>query len=139
VVGTANGAKVTPPPSREEAAAPPKESRLLDHCRAAFAGGRIRDARAACASAASADPKSAEAHVILAHAELNLGRSRQALDHARKAVNLDGGLADAYVIIGGVQQELGNAKEAKTAYLRYLELAPGGRYADDLRAIVQSL
>jgi predicted TPR repeat methyltransferase len=54
-------------------------------------------------------------------------------------VKLDPKLADAYVIIGGVRQDAGDTAEAKAAYKKYLELAPTGQYAADLRAIVDSL
>ena len=46
---------------------------------------------------------------------------------------------DAYVFVGGAEQSAGHRKAAKEAYKHYLQLAPGGRYAADLRAIVGSL
>jgi Tfp pilus assembly protein PilF len=76
---------------------------------------------------------------MLAHAELNRGRLSQANELATKAVAINANLADAYVIIGGVHQDSGRNREAKAAYRRYLQLAPKGRYADELRSIVNSL
>lgn len=76
---------------------------------------------------------------MLAHAELNRGRLSRAGDLADKALALDPGSADAYVIAGGVHQDSGRNREAKAAYRKYLELAPRGRYADELRSIVNSL
>ena len=48
------------------------------------------------------------------------------------------GPGDAYVIIGGVKQAGDDKAGAKAAYKKYLELAPNGQYAPDLRAIVDS-
>ena len=76
---------------------------------------------------------------MLAHTELNRGHLAQAGELAAKAVAVDPNIADAYVIIGGVNQDSGKNREAKTAYRRYLQLAPQGRYADELRSIVNAL
>ena len=58
---------------------------------------------------------------------------------ATRALELDVNQAEAYVIIGGVKQANDDAHGAKAAYRKYLELAPTGQYAADLRAIVDSL
>lgn len=76
---------------------------------------------------------------MLAHTELNRGRLARSIQLAQKAVTIDPNLADAYVIIGGVHQDSGQNREAKVAYRRYLQLAPQGRYADELRSIVNRL
>jgi CheY-like chemotaxis protein len=126
-------------PAPAAAAPAAQTTKTLGDCRTAFNKGRLRDALAACSAVAAANPDSADALVMLAHTQLNLGRGRQALALAQQAATLDPRQADAYVIIGGVQQDDGHSKEAKAAYLRYLELAPKGRYAEDLRAIVGGL
>jgi hypothetical protein len=132
----------------EEHSADPKLARarvaeagtLLAGCRAAFHEGRMKDAEAACVAARDANPDSAEAYGLLAHALFNRNsRRREALVAAEKAVKLNPKWADAYVIIGGVHQDAGNTAEAKRAYQRYLELDPRGQYAPDLRAIVGKL
>jgi CheY-like chemotaxis protein len=127
----------------DERAADPKLARdfpqLLAGCRTAFSEARIKDAEAACGAAKDADPTSAEASMLFAHALLNRNHRREALAWAERAVKLDPKLPDSYVIIGGVHQDLGELREAKRAYKRYLELAPGGPYAADLRAILDSL
>jgi len=81
----------------------------------------------------------ADIAVLLAKIELDKGRSAQAAAWGRKALAADPNAADAYVFIGGAEQSAGHNKAAKEAYKRYLQLAPGGRYAGDLRAIVGSL
>ena len=112
---------------------------LLSVCRMAFEQNRMRDAEAACTAARDANPDSAEAHALLAHALFNRNKRREALASAERAVKLNPKLADAYVIIGGVHQDDGDAEEARRAYQRYLELAPKGQYAADLRAIIGRL
>jgi CheY-like chemotaxis protein len=123
----------------QPAAAASDFSRQLASCRTAFARSHWRDALAACTGAVKANPGSAEALTLLAHTELNRGRLGRANELAIRATVIDPDLADAYVIIGGVSQDSGKNHEAKAAYRRYLQLAPRGRYADELRSIINSL
>ncbi|HEY4395761.1 MAG TPA: DUF4388 domain-containing protein [Polyangia bacterium] len=111
----------------------------LADCRSQFLRNRIRDAATTCAAAVAANPRSADALTMLAHVELNKGRLEHANELAQQSIALDPNQADAYVIIGGVHQDSGRNGQAKIAYRRYLELAPHGRYADELRSIVGSL
>jgi Tetratricopeptide repeat len=128
----------------DERAADPKVARdlpsefptLLAGCRQAFTEKRAKDAESACVAATGANPGSAEACALLGHALLNRKKRREALTWAERAVALDPKEAEAYVIIGGVKQAAGDATAAKAAYKKYLELAPDGQYAADLRAIV---
>jgi CheY-like chemotaxis protein len=131
----------------EERMADPKVSRavtaeapqLLAACRQAFTEKRAKDAETACIAAKDANPNSAEACALLGHALFNRKKRREALQWAERAIELDPRHADAYVIIGGVKQAADDADAAKAAYKKYLELAPNGQYAADLRAIVDSL
>ncbi len=77
--------------------------------------------------------------MILAKTEFDRGRSSQAVTWARKAVAIDPDASDAYVFIGNAEQNAGHSQAAKAAYQRYLQLAPKGRYAADLRAVLKSL
>jgi hypothetical protein len=131
----------------DERAADPRMAReraaearpLLVACRTAFQERRMRDAEAACTAARDANPDSADAYTLLAHALFNRNRRREALATAERAVKINPRAADAYVIIGGVRQDEGDSEEARRAYLRYLDLDPKGQYAADLRAIVGRL
>ena len=111
---------------------------LLAACRQAFTEKRARDAETACGAAKDANPESAEANALLGHALFGRKKRREALQSAERAVELDPRQSDAYVIIGGVKQAFGDKAAAKAAYKKYLELAPNGQYAPDLRAIVES-
>ena len=108
-------------------------------CKEIAGSRRQKDLVSACSDAFVADPSAADIAVILAKAEFDKGRAAQALSWSQKALAADPNAADAYVFIGGVEQSAGHKKAAKDAYKRYLQLAPGGRYAADLRAIVGTL
>ena len=58
---------------------------------------------------------------------------------AAKALALDPTIPDAWAFVGTAEQVAGHAKEARVAYQRFLELAPPGRRADDIRAILKTL
>jgi CheY-like chemotaxis protein len=131
--------KLAAAPEGEAAFAASDFPQLLELCQTAFANGRMKDATAACAAAQQANPESATAMGLLSHAEFNRNHRKEALSWAEKAVKVDPKLADAYVIIGGVQQDAGHKGEARAAYRKYLDLAPKGQYASDLRAIIDTL
>jgi Tfp pilus assembly protein PilF len=108
-------------------------------CQKAISGKHNKDILTVCPDAFAADSSAADIAVALAKIEFDRGRTAQASDWGRKALAADPNAADAYVFIGGAEQSAGHRKAAKEAYKRYLQLAPGGRYARDLRAIVGSL
>ena len=111
-------------------------------CAKAMQSKRTKDVLAACPDALSADPAAPTAAAIavtLAKIEFDRGRVAQASMWSKKALAADPNAADAYVFLGGAEQTAGHGKAAKEAYKRYLQLAPTGRYAADLRAIVGAL
>jgi hypothetical protein len=122
-------------PSGATAGAADAQSR----CKKAMSDKRSKEILAACPEAFAADSSAADIAVVLAKIEFDRGRGAQASAWGRKALAADPNAADAYVFIGGAEQSAGHRKAAKEAYKRYLQLAPGGRYASDLRAIVGSL
>jgi len=120
-------------------AASKREDDALETCRKAFDQHRAKDVLATCPQAIDATPQSAELAVMLARTEFERGRARPALDWAKKAVALDADRAEAYVYLGGAEQAAGRSAAAKAAYRRYLQLAPQGRHAADLRAVLANL
>lgn len=106
-------------------------------CKKAFDQRRNKDVLKSCADAFAATP-SADAAVMLAKVEFDRGRVAQALDWAKKAIAIDADRADAYVFLGGAEQAAGRNSAAKAAYKRYLQLAPQGRYAADLRSVLKT-
>jgi hypothetical protein len=132
----------TPAPAARVAVAPAAPTAQVEtlrrNCEAAQTGRQWKQALQACGALFQAEPQAAVAS-RLAQTLLEHGRKTDALDWARRAVSTDPGYAEAYVFLGGAQQELGKRAEAKAAYQRYLQLAPKGPFADDLRAVLQSL
>ena len=111
----------------------------VERCKKAIGQKHGKEILSSCADAFAADPSAADFAVALARIEFDRGRTAQALAWGKKAVAADPNVAEAYVFIGGAEQSAGHGKAAKEAYRRYLQLAPGGHYAADLRAIVGSL
>jgi len=134
------GRSVAAAASAPAAAAPAADfAHQLATCRSQFLRDRLREAATTCAAALEANPGSADALTMMAHVELNRGHLGRANELAQKAIAIDPNQADAYVIMGGVHQDSGRNAQAKVSYRRYLQLAPHGRYADEVRSIVGSL
>jgi tetratricopeptide (TPR) repeat protein len=129
-----------PAPVAPVAAAPaaPDLVQLEKTCRDAFGQKRHKDVLDNCARAFEAHA-SGDLAVLVAESELDIGRAASALTWAQKAVAADPNIADAYVFIGTAEQQAGHGQAARTAYLKYLELAPDGRFAQDLKAVVAGM
>lgn len=121
------------------AAAPSAEGEARARCRQSIHDKRAKDIVAVCSAAFDQDGTDAEAAVAVAKIEFDRGRLSQAYAWSKKAIAADPNTADAYVFAGGVEQSQGRGKAAKESYLHYLRLAPSGRYASELRTIVNSL
>jgi hypothetical protein len=128
-----------PEPTPTPVAVRGDDSSTLDVCKKAIKKRHEKAILTACAKAFATDPTAAEIAVALAKTEFDRGHSAQALVWGTKAIAVDPKLADAYVFIGGAEQDAGHTQAAKEAYKRYLDLAPAGRYAGDLRVIVAGL
>jgi Flp pilus assembly protein TadD len=101
--------------------------------------GKARAVAAACRLALEANPKDSEVMVILARADIDRGRLGEARVLARKALAVDPTRVEAYVYLGTAEQEAGKVEEARAADKKYIELAPDGRFARELRAILNNL
>ena len=112
---------------------------LLAKCREASGHARWGAARAACSAAQLVRPDSPDVLTRLAEIALNRGQERVAMRLASAALAADPGFADAYVIVGSLEQGANRNQQARAAYTRYLKLAPSGRFASDLRAILGTL
>ncbi|HEY5450000.1 MAG TPA: hypothetical protein VIQ54_14695 [Polyangia bacterium] len=141
VVAVAREPKPGPTAPAKAAAVPAAASAgdTMQECQAAVRRERAKQAMTACTKAASANPVSADAMALLAHANLLSGRDRETLRLARAAAELDPKCADAYLLIGTVQQAAGQTSDARSAYESYLRVAPNGSYAAEIRAILKSL
>jgi len=130
---------VTAAAAAPQAAAPPPTSDARERCKQSIREKRNKDIVAFCPAAFAEDAGDADVAVALAKVELDRGRFSQAYAWSKKAIAINPDSADAYVFAGGAEQSKGHGKAAKEAYLHYLRLAPSGRYAAELRAIVGSL
>ena len=131
---TATGGIAAPAPRPAAAEATP-----LEGCRLALKRERSREALVACQIASDAAPASADALVLLAHANFLAGRQGETLRLAQRAVEMDPRSAEAYLLIGNVQQSTGNTPRARRAYESYLQLAPHGAHASEVRAVLGTL
>jgi hypothetical protein len=111
----------------------------LEACQSAIRWERVQDALVSCDKLTRESPKSADAVVLLAHANLLAGRDGETLRLARRASAIDPKCAEAYLLIGNVEQAAGRTPSARTAYEAYLHAAPRGAHAAEVRAILKSL
>jgi tetratricopeptide (TPR) repeat protein len=137
----APGAPGAAVPGAAPAAAEGEVAALKADCVKAYSKGRgkYKSIVSACAKVLEADPKAADVMVFLANAELERGATKESKEWAQRALAIDANLADPYVFVGNAEQVAGHRKEAKAAYEKYLELAPTGPYANDLRAVLTGL
>ena len=115
------------------------ESQNVTVCREALKKRDLRIVSAKCESALMADASLAKPFLAFAKGQFEKGKSAQAAVWARKIVQVNTSLPDAYLIIGAAEQEARHNAAAKTAYQRYLDLAPKGPYAQDVRSSLKSL
>jgi predicted Zn-dependent protease len=101
--------------------------------------GKYKSIVSACAKVLELDPKAADVMVMMANAELERGRAKESMEWGQRAMAIDPNLPEPYVFVGNAEQMAGHRKEAKAAYEKYLELAPTGSYANDLRAVLKGL
>jgi tetratricopeptide (TPR) repeat protein len=113
----------------------PESQALRGTCEKALGGGKFKDVQTACSAAFDAD-HSAELASQVAQSALESGKKAEASAWAKKAIAANPDFADAYVFLGGAEQELGRKAEARAAYEKYLQLAPTGKFAEDIRAVV---
>jgi CheY-like chemotaxis protein/TolA-binding protein len=138
------------PPEQEEALLPPEETRPAER-RPATAPELIRRGnllikreRFAAAQklfrrAVELDPRSAAARYGLGRALYDGGQEEASLKYFQKAIALKADFSDAYVRLGSIYQNRGQKARAKVAYQTYLKLAPRGKYADEVRSLLQGL
>jgi hypothetical protein len=106
-------------------------------CDTSTRSGLWRRSPEACARAFAADPKNASLALAVAQAEHAHARLDEAARWAKRALALDPNAAEAYVIIARADVEDGNHEDARTAYGRYLEIAPRGWHKAEARAALR--
>ena len=120
-----------------EAAPAPDLGETLVTCSQAYESRRWPAATEACARAADLRPRDAPLAMKVAQAFHARGRYADAGNWARRALELDDVDPEALVIVAHAERRAGHAAAAKTAYRRYLVLAPRGWHAAEARAAVR--
>ncbi len=141
------GATVAPKTSAPAAAAasatgaadPARYAALLAEGKSRYAKGQWKAARTAYLAAMQLDPSRTDALVPLARCQLDSGALDDAFGNARRAIAVRGDDADAWLIVGAVEQQRSHSLQARTAYQKYLTLAPNAAYAADVRAVLRTL
>jgi CheY-like chemotaxis protein/Flp pilus assembly protein TadD len=113
--------------------------RLLEEGRALYRHGQAKRALIPLEKAVALKADGDDALVLLANCHLDRGSYEKALSVAQLASAANPENADAYLVIGAVQQQNSHNAEARTAYERYLKLAPKGEYAGEIRSILATL
>ena len=69
----------------------------------------------------------------------NAGKNKEAKAEVEKALSIDPKFADAYYLLGLVEIGDGKMGPAKQAFQKYLELAPNGKKAGEVKGILKEL
>ncbi len=101
--------------------------------------GKYWKALAELKRAVQVNPESVPALLALADAYLEVDQPRSALQPLETASRLDAKNGRAPLLLGTAYQSLGRNAEAVKAYQHYLELDPGGEFANDVRSILANL
>jgi len=76
--------------------------------------------------------------VVQAEAAIDEGDIDIATRLARKALQLEPATPDAYIVLGLAAQARAQVAQARTYFKKYLELAPNGDRAKDVKSILRS-
>ena len=87
-------------------------------------------------TAAKARPERAYNDAVAAW---NAGRAALAMEGVKKAMSIDPMFPDSYYLLGLLEVGKGDLKASKAAFKKYLELAPTGRKAAEVRTILKEL
>lgn len=111
---------------------------LIGKARAFEHRGALAAAYHAAHAAQRLQPRSAEVFALLAQLALDEGNADKAAGLAKRARYLDPSNAEAYLVLGTVEQARSRSASARTFFKKYLELAPNGERAVEVRAVLHS-
>jgi tetratricopeptide (TPR) repeat protein len=69
----------------------------------------------------------------------NAGKLAEAKPHLKKAIEIDPGFAETYYLLAFCELNAGDMKAAKTCFQKYMELAPTGKYAVEVKGFLKDL
>jgi len=130
-----------PPPAAPPAGAPSAPLAgdalaVLDEARGLYQKGgkkRLGQAKEKLQGILDAQPNSADALLLMAQVQLELGETEASLATATKCTTVAPQTADCWLSIGVLKQNAKDKPAAASAYERYLALAPEGAYASQVK------
>ena len=69
----------------------------------------------------------------------NANRFKEAKQHLQKAVEADASFPDSYYLLGLIEMNQGNMAGAKAHFRKYIELAPNGSHAEEVKGALSAL
>ncbi len=99
--------------------------------------GKYAEAARRFASATALAPSNKDAWLALANAKLELAEIAGAKRAAQRVLRIDKNASQAHLILGTINQEEGSKEAAIEHYDKYLSLSPKGRYAPDVRKVLE--
>jgi CheY-like chemotaxis protein len=112
---------------------------LLMKGNALYKKGNVRGAIAEYSKALEMSPSSEAALLALGNAYYELDDNEKAIDYLNRAIRENGKLAAAYLTLGTIYQNQNQRPKAVAAYEKYLALQPNGKFASDVRNILNTL
>jgi CheY-like chemotaxis protein len=133
------------PPVEKAAANPPPPpvaddyDSLLKQAKRAYRAGNSGKARGLAEQALAKNPVGVGAMVMIGNCRLDDGATGEAMTWADKALAADARSPDAWLLRGVVMQQKEKMRDARAAYEKYLQLAPRGEYAGEVRTILEGM
>ncbi len=115
---------------------PPESIVILDEARALWTKAgkkRLGLAKEKLEGILATHPNSADALLLMAQVQLELGEFETSLETATRCTTVGPQTADCWLTIGVLKQNAKDKPAAAAAYERYLALAPEGAYASDAK------
>ncbi|MCR9160548.1 MAG: hypothetical protein ACE37F_28020 [Nannocystaceae bacterium] len=109
---------------------------VLDEARGLYQKGgkkRLGSAKEKLQGILSTTPNNADALLLMAQVQLELGETEASLETATKCTSVSPQTADCWLSIGVLKQNAKDKPAAAAAYERYLALAPEGAYASQVK------
>lgn len=125
--------KPTPPPEEETA------DKLVQRGNALYKKGNVKGAIVELKKALEKEDGNALAHTLLGTAYFDTDQNALAIAELNRALQLNPRSGQALVVLGNVYQANGDNGKAKDVYKRYLANEPNGKFADDVKMILEAL
>ncbi|MCC6811598.1 MAG: response regulator [Deltaproteobacteria bacterium] len=131
----------TPPAEKDDDPATRKDAfrKQLAKGHMLYKKGNVRGAIGEYQKALEMNPTSEAALLAMGNAHYELDENDKAIDFLNRAISANGRLAPAYLTLGTIYQNQGQKQKAVGAYEKYLQYDPNGKFAPDVRNILNTL